>query len=120
MNLAFHRAIKLKIKRKLAFCILTTTVLFGGCVEPKDDSRCFQMRDGERIVTLEVHSNALVIYEQERGKDVVAPERIPGRLTSEGFRFPDGRVLLIEGKRLTWPEDSLLEGSVFDSCECPR
>ena len=81
--------------------------------------RCFHLDEGDVRTSLVIDAEGLTVIERQGGKDVAPPERAPGRLTDEGFVYPDGTLLRIEGGTLTWPEKSLLPGAVFTEGPCP-
>ncbi|MCK6515372.1 hypothetical protein L6R46_09995, partial [Myxococcota bacterium] len=63
--------------------------------------RCFHLDEGDVRTSLVIDPEGLTVIERQAGKDVAPPERAPGKLTEEGFVYPDGTLLRISGGTLT-------------------
>lgn len=102
-----------------ALTALTALACGGGSTGENTMNRCFHLVEGDVRTSLVIEEDGVTVVERQGGKDLAPPERAPGRLTEEGFVYPDGTLLRIEGDKLTWPEKSLLPGAVFTEGPCP-
>lgn len=79
--------------------------------------RYFYLDEGDTRTTLvldgEGEGASLTVFEHRDGVEVAPPVRIPGTLLPEGFKYPDGTLVRIEGDRLVFPPRSLLAGLSF-------
>ena len=89
------------------------------CNEPTTEADCFDLLEGDTTTVLVVREDSITTYERRDGNDIAQPESAPGRRVEEGFKYPNGTLLLIDEETLTWPEESLLPSAVFSSCDCP-
>jgi hypothetical protein len=107
------------LRAPLALAALTTLACGGGPTGEPAMKRCFHLVEGDVRTTLALDDEGITVIERRGDQDLAPPERAPGRLTEQGFVYPDGTLLRIEGDRLTWPEKSLLPGAVFTKGDCP-
>ncbi len=83
---------------------------------------CFVLEEGDvrtYVVIEDGSPNAsITILEQQNGKDIVPPSTGPGTLEKNAVVLVDGTTLAFDDEKLTWPEGSLLAGTVFDAVDC--
>lgn len=108
-----------KTPRLAALAALTALACGGGSTGENAMKRCFHLVEGDVRTSLVIEEDGVTVVERRGDQDLAPPERAPGRLTAEGFVYPDGTLLRIEGATLTWPEKSLLPGAVFTEGPCP-
>lgn len=86
--------------------------------------RCFCLDEGDTRTTLVLdgagEGAGLTVFEHKDGVEVAPPVGIPGTLLAEGFQYPDGTLVRIEGDRLISPTNSLLAGLDFVEGEAPK
>lgn len=102
---------------------LALLVACGGASQGSTMKRCFILDEGDVRTTLVIEGEganaSLTVLEQRDGRDLAPPEKAPGALIPEGFKYPDGTVLTITNGKLTFPPGSLLPGVVFTEGACP-
>jgi hypothetical protein len=85
--------------------------------------KCYALVEAETTTTLELDEQAgplakITIHEHKAGVAVAEPTPLLGRVEGGSFRTSTGLVIAFDERTMTWPQDSLLPGAVFQRVPC--
>lgn len=107
----------------VGFFLVILVVVFQRMQSASASKLCFVLEEGPKSTYIAIEygspNASVTILERKNGKDIEPPSTAPATLEKKAVVLVDGTTLIFDDKKLTWPEGSLLAGTVFNAVGCP-